>query len=148
MPVLLEGRFVLLSGMRETPAEPFRYMRLPLDEKLELDEFLRLRAGLLDAGRRAEIARRFAKTAASNDAVSQTMRERLAESAERTLETFALRVPGGGRFEARRARGEREPQRVYLRVLQGAQEAWRAMRAKDGLPALESSRATASCRTA
>ncbi len=143
MPVLLEGRFVLLSGMRETPAEPFRYMRLPLDEKLELDEFLRLRAGLLDAGRRAEIARRFAKTAASNDAVSQTMRERLAESAERTLETFALRgYQAVAEFLERAVpEGEREAAaEIYLRVLQGAAwEAWQAMRAKDGLPALESS---------
>ena len=140
LPVLLEGRWVILSGMRENPNETFRYLRIPMDEKLELDEFLRLRAGMLDASRRAEIARRFAKGAITGDSVAQTMRERLAESAERTLETFARRGYQAVADFLERAvpEGEREQAAdIYLRVLQGAAwEAWQVARASDGLPAL------------
>lgn len=141
LPVLLEDRWVILSGMRENPNESFRYLRLPMDENLELDEFLRLRAGMLDVALRAAIARNFAKGAVSGDAASQTMRERLAESAERTLDTFSRRGYQAVADFLERAvpEGEREQAaEIYLRVLQGAAwEAWQAVRKRDGLPALE-----------
>ena len=141
LPIMLEGRFVMLSGMRENPNEGFRYMRLPLDEKMELDEFLRLRAGLLDESRRKEIARRFAAAAVTEQAVSPTVRERLAESAERTLETFSSRGYQAVADFLERAvpEGEREAAaEIYLRVLQGAAwEAWQTMRVAAGLKPLE-----------
>jgi len=142
LPVQLEGRFVHLSGMRETPNEPFRYLRIPLDEKLEMDEFLRLRAGLLDASQRAEIGKRFARAAADSPGVSATMRERLAESGERTLETFSNRGYQAVADFLERAVPESEREaaaEIYLRVLQGtAWEAWQLMRVRDRLPVLES----------
>ena len=141
LPVMIDGRFILLSGMRENPNEPFRYLRIPLDEKLELDDFMRLRAGLLDTARRAEIARRFAAAAVDARTVSATVRERLAESAERTLETFATRGYQAVADFLERAvpEGEREAAaEIYLRVLQGAAwEAWQAVRLREGLPVLE-----------
>jgi hypothetical protein len=52
LPVDLgEGVPVFLMGMRETPAESFRYMRIPADEKGGMDGFLQMRAALTDPRR-------------------------------------------------------------------------------------------------
>ncbi len=132
LPVQLEGRWLLVTGMRESSAEPFRYMRIPMDEEGRIDSFLALRGALLNEQARAQAARRFAQDAASGPAISQTMRERLAISAERTLETFAA---GGYRSIAEfLEKSVPEPEReqaaaVILRVLQGAAwEAWQQAR--------------------
>ena len=47
------GQQVFLLGMRESPAEPFRYLRLPADENSEINGFLRLRAAMLSPELRA-----------------------------------------------------------------------------------------------
>jgi cytochrome c biogenesis protein len=139
LPIDIEGRWMMLTGMRETPNEQFRYLRLPLDEEARLDGFWLLRAALLDEAARPEIARRFARGA--GESLSPPMRERLAESAERVLDTF---TQGGYQAVAEfieRAVPEAEREQaadVYLRVLQGvAWDAWQYARGKEGLPALE-----------
>lgn len=43
-PVPRDGRLFFLSGVRATPAEPYRYLHIPLDEEGSLDRFLRFRA--------------------------------------------------------------------------------------------------------
>jgi cytochrome c biogenesis protein len=43
LPVELDGVSVFLLGLRDTPAEPFRYLRIPADENDQLDGWLRLR---------------------------------------------------------------------------------------------------------
>lgn len=141
LPVQLEGRWLLVTGMRESSAEPFRYMRIPMDENGRIDSFLALRGALLDERARAQAARRFALDAVSGPAISQTMRERLAISAERTLETFAR---GGYRSIAEfLEKSVPEPEReqaaaVILRVLQGAVwEAWQQARVRAREPRLE-----------
>ena len=47
-PVLADGAWVFLSGVRENPNEPFRFLRIPADEQSSTDEFFRLRAALAD----------------------------------------------------------------------------------------------------
>jgi cytochrome c biogenesis protein len=141
LPLQLEGRWYLMSGMRASPNEQFRYLRLPLDEEARIDGHMRLRAALLDEGLRPEIARRFAQNAASGGSVSETMRGRLAESAERVLQLFATRG-----FEAvadfldkavPRAEQEKAAD-VYLKVLEGtALEALAIVRNRAGLPPAE-----------
>jgi cytochrome c biogenesis protein len=141
LPVRLEGRWMMLTGMRETPNEAFRYLRMPLDEDGRLDSYWLLREALLDERARGEIARRFARAAVTGDAISQTMRERLAESAERTLEMFAVR--GYQSVAEFLEQAVPEPEReqaadIYLRVLQGvAWEAWQFARTRAGLAPLE-----------
>lgn len=91
LPLQLDGAWYLMTGVRTTPNEPFRYMRLPLDAEGRLDSHMQLRAMLLDEGMRKDIGRRFARNATTGAAVSAGMRDRLAESAERVLQLFAVR---------------------------------------------------------
>jgi cytochrome c biogenesis protein len=91
LPLQLDGAWYLLTGVRATPNESFRYMRLPLDAEGSVDSHMRLRALLLDERVWPEIARRFARNAVAGSAVSAQMRGRLTESAERVLQLFAVR---------------------------------------------------------
>mgnify|MGYP000446867827 CR=1 FL=1 len=45
---------VFLLGMRENPADPLRYLRLPADDKGSLDGFLRLQSALAEPALRAQ----------------------------------------------------------------------------------------------
>jgi len=78
---------VFLLGMRETPAESFRYLRLPADGQGTLEGFLRLRAALEDPRLRAEAVRRYA--AKATDPTRPDLVQQLAASAGRALELFA-----------------------------------------------------------
>lgn len=123
LPLELDGAWYMMSGVRTTPNEGFRYLRLPLDAEGRVDGHMQLRALLLDQRAWPEISRRFARSAASGSAVSATMRERLAESAERVLQLFAVRglesvvqfiekgIPEADREKAADA---------YIKVLEGA----------------------------
>lgn len=42
-----DGIPVFLLGVRETPSEPFRYLRVPADEQGSMDEFVRMRSSFL-----------------------------------------------------------------------------------------------------
>lgn len=141
LPVQVDDRWMMLTGMRESPNEQFRYLRVPLDGDAKLDGFWRLRAALLDPAARGQIAQRFAT--AAGESLSPTMRERLAESAERVLDTFAQGgyVAVADFIERAVPQAEREQAAdVYLRVLQGvAWEAWQHARRRDGLAPLEAS---------
>ena len=147
LPLELDGRWFLMSGVRANPNEQFRYLRLPLGTEGSLESHMRLRATLFDVAARAEIARRFAQVAASGDSVNATLRERLAESAERVLELFSR-----GGFEAVAEflgkavpKGEQEKAaEIYLKVLEGAAfEALQLGRSAAGLEALPADESTA-----
>jgi cytochrome c biogenesis protein len=82
-----EGVPVFLMGLRETPAEEFRYLRLPADESGRLDSFLRLRAALADPAVREQAVRRYA--ARATDPARPELAQQLAASAGRALDLFA-----------------------------------------------------------
>jgi cytochrome c biogenesis protein len=82
-----DGVQVFLLGVRETPAEPFRYLRVPADDQGSLDGFVRLRLALLDPAMRDEAVRRYAKKA--TDPSKPGLAEQLAASASRALAMFA-----------------------------------------------------------
>ncbi|MCH8178696.1 MAG: cytochrome c biogenesis protein ResB [Proteobacteria bacterium] len=90
-PVKLDGQQVFLFGVRDTPAEGFRYLRVPADEDQSVQGWLRLRQALNDAAMRAEAARRFARMAAPADRAD--LQSQLATSAQRALDLFAGAVP-------------------------------------------------------
>ena len=48
---------MFLAGLRDTPAEPFRYLRVPADDQDSLDGLLRLRAALADPALREQAVR-------------------------------------------------------------------------------------------
>ena len=82
-----DGQPVFLLGVRETPADPFRYLRLPADEKGSLDGFVRLRAALQSEPLRQRAVQRYARTAVDPERPQLT--QQLAESASRALGLFA-----------------------------------------------------------
>lgn len=87
LPVDLDGHKVYLAGVRDTPAEAFRYLRIPVDEQGEMSGWLALRRGLADAGLRERAARRYAEGATPNDKPQMT--PQLEATARRALALFA-----------------------------------------------------------
>ncbi len=60
-PVILDGFPVFLAGMNVSPQVGFRYVRIPADDQLAMQEFMRLRAALEDPALVREAALRFAE---------------------------------------------------------------------------------------
>lgn len=87
LPVELDGQRVYLLGLRDTPQESFRYLRVPADENDSLDGFVRLRAALDDPAMRAEAVRRYA--AQSVEPGRADLEQALVASASRALALFA-----------------------------------------------------------
>jgi len=88
---------VYLLGVRETPAAPFQYLRVPADPEGSMDTFLRLRAALANPAQRELAVRRYAALAIGRD--RPELAQQLAASASRALALFAgsnaEAVPGG-----------------------------------------------------
>lgn len=82
---------VYLFGTRDNPADAFRYLRIPVDDKGGLDGFLQLRTALADPVQRELAVARYAKKAA--DPTRPEMVNQLALSASRAMSLFA----GSGR---------------------------------------------------
>ena len=78
---------VFLLGVRETPAEPFRYLRIPADAEGSMDEFSRLRAALHDPRAREAAVKSYAAKAV--DSQRPELSAQLADSAARALALFA-----------------------------------------------------------
>lgn len=139
LPIQLEERWYLLSGMRMAPNEPFRYIRIPLDRQNTIDGFMRLRAVLLDKESHPEIARRFAEFALQNETVDKNLLAKLADSTAKVLDVFA-----GGGYDALAkfiektvpAAEQEKAAQTYLKILESAAvSAYRIAQARAGLPA-------------
>ena len=81
------GAQVFLFGVRDTPAEPFRYLRIPADAQGSMDDFLRLRAALQDPLAREAAVKSYAAKAV--DPARPELSNQLAASAARALALFA-----------------------------------------------------------
>lgn len=86
LPVELEGSTVFLAGVRNSPSESYRYLRIPADEDGSVKEFMHLRAALADPEARREAAQRFAQ----RNGASQVEQQSLQLAAERALDTFSM----------------------------------------------------------
>ena len=86
-PVDIDGSRVFLLGMRESPSTPFRYLRIPADEKDSLDGWLRLRDALRDPALRRKAVVRYA--AGAVEAGRPELMQALVASADRALGLFA-----------------------------------------------------------
>lgn len=89
LPVTLDegGAPVYLLGVRETPAQPFRYLRLPLDSQAGFDLFLRLRSDLDSSTLRSEAVQRYVSQVLP--AAKPELSAQLTQSATRVLDLFA-----------------------------------------------------------
>jgi len=87
LPVDIDGTRVFLFGMRETPSESFRYLRVPADEQDSVDGFVRMRAALADPILRDEAVKRYALSAVEPGRTD--LAQALQVSASRALGLFA-----------------------------------------------------------
>ncbi|MHB1213899.1 MAG: cytochrome c biogenesis protein ResB [Thiobacillus sp.] len=146
LPLELDGRWFMMSGVRESPSEAFRYLRMPLDAGGSIDSFMRLRGALLNPQLRPEIAARFARQALPKAAWGTEIETKLKFSATQMLALFA---EGGfqslGRFiEEKVPEAEREKAAgTYLRILElAAFEALQVANQQASLPAPQSDEAS------
>lgn len=137
LPLKLEGRSYLVSGVRSAPNEPFRYLRFPVDENGTIEGYMRLRAAAFDKTLHPEIGRRFAASAMHGSAANEALRAKLTDSTVKVLEIFSH---GGfdelAKFiEGSVAKEEQEKAaETYLRVLERALfEAYQLSRERAGL---------------
>jgi cytochrome c biogenesis protein len=161
LPMELDGTRLFLMGMRDTPSEPFRYLRIPADDQDSLEGFSRLRAALADPAMREAAVDRYAKSAV--EANRPELIDALKGSAGRALNLFAgaesavlpKPLPGqpaikGGLqavsafLEANVPEAERErASDVLVRILNGSLfELLQISRERAGLAPLERSEAT------
>lgn len=140
-PVEVDGNYVFLTGMRETPAEPFRYLRIPADDNDTVEEWMRMRAAVFNPELRLEAAKRYAQQAmpASREN-AEALREQLQRSASRGLEIFAGDGKESGYLAVSRflervpSEDQEKAAEVFMKILNGSMwELWQAARVKDGL---------------
>ena len=138
LPLQLDGRWYMMTGVRDSANEGFRYLRMPLDAEGKLESFMRLRGALLNPALRPEIAARFARRALPPEAWNTELEDKLKRSAAQVLTLFA---EGGyqslGQFiETRVPEKEREKAvGTYLKILElAAFEAWQAANTQAQLP--------------
>ncbi len=62
-----DGPPAFLLGVRETPAEPFRYLRIPADAQGSMEEFFRMKVALSDAHLRETAVQRYARKAVGSN---------------------------------------------------------------------------------
>ncbi|MBR8323301.1 MULTISPECIES: cytochrome c biogenesis protein ResB [Burkholderia cepacia complex] len=152
LPVDMNGERVFLAGVRASPNDPFRYMRIPADSQDSIGEWMRLRAALEDPAVRTEAAARFAQHSLPGDA---SLRGRLQDSASKVLTLFAASDDSVGRradgqpvggFQAVATfidrsvpKGEQEKAAsLLLRMLEGSMwEVWQIARERAGEPAAQ-----------
>ncbi|WP_048439696.1 cytochrome c biogenesis protein ResB [Caenimonas sp. SL110] len=82
-----DGVPVYLMGVRDTPAEQFRYLRVPADDQGAIDGFVQLRAALSDPGMRDLAVKRY--SAKATDSSRPELQAQLAASAGKALGLFA-----------------------------------------------------------
>jgi cytochrome c biogenesis protein len=140
-----EGVPVFLLGMRESPSEPLRYLRVPADATGSMDDFMRMRYALLDPVLRDKAVKRYAAKAV--DARNPELATQLGASAARALSLFAgegSARPAAGLqtvadfIEANVPETERNKAgEVLIRILNGAvYELAQITREQAGLPPL------------
>jgi cytochrome c biogenesis protein len=106
LPMELDGSRMYLMGLRESPSEPLRYLRIPADAQDSMDDFIRLRAALADPAMRAEAVKRYAASAVEGG--RSELAQALEASATRAMDLFA----GAERIEAKSSEAGAAPQLV------------------------------------
>ena len=87
VPVDVDGQRKFLFGVRDTPSEPYRYLRIPADSDMSLDGFMRLKQDLSSPEMRALAVSRYVDR--MSEGKSQATLDSLRGSAGRALSLFA-----------------------------------------------------------
>ncbi|RBJ74160.1 cytochrome c biogenesis protein ResB, partial [Pseudomonas sp. MWU12-2534b] len=149
----MNGERVFLAGVRASPNDRFRYMRIPPDSQDSIGEWMRLPAAPDAPSRRAEAAARLAQR--SLPGTDASLRSRLQDSALKVLTLFAASDDSVGRgadgqpiggFQAvgtfiDRAVPKAEQEKaasLLLRMREGSMwEVWQIARERTGEPAAQ-----------
>jgi cytochrome c biogenesis protein len=144
-PVQVDGAYVFLTGMRNSPSEQFRYLRIPADDNDSVEEWMRLRAALSNPDLRERAAQRYAQKAMPNardDA--EKLRAQLQQSALKGLAIFAGDEQQAGYMAISKFLEKVPPEEqekaadIFMKILNGGMwELWQAAREKDGLKPIE-----------
>ncbi|MEO8598865.1 MAG: cytochrome c biogenesis protein ResB [bacterium] len=145
LPILFDGDYVFLAGTRDTPSEQFRFLRIPADDNNTVQEWMRLRAALLDPSLRQEAAQRYTRRALlgvpkGDDALAS----QLQQSANKSLSVFAGNGVVGGYVAVSKfldnipVAEQEKAANIFMKVLNGSMwDLWQAAREKDGLTPIE-----------
>ena len=144
-PVLADGAYVFLTGMRESPAEPFRFLRIPADDNDTVEDWMRLRAAILNPDLRALAAQRYAKRALPETrADASALRAQLQASSLKGLTIFAGDAHEAGYLAVSKFLEKIPPQDqeraadIFMKILNGSLwDLWQIAREQEGLKALE-----------
>ncbi|MBV8048054.1 MAG: cytochrome c biogenesis protein ResB [Paludibacterium sp.] len=122
-PIQQDGANYLIAAVRREVSQPYDYLRIPLDDDLSIDRFMRLRAALANPALYDEIAAQSGAKAMQGNAISPAMRQefetsvkwilaRFAEGGFDGLQTFLEQhVPADKRADVAQ---------TYIKILQGA----------------------------
>ena len=136
LPIDLDGAPVFLVGVRNSPDETFRYLRIPADEDGSLNEYMRLRVAMANPEVRQRAAEIFAQRSAP-----ENLAPALASSAKRSLDAVAEGGLEGLADLLEQTVPEAERDRasdVVVRMLTSAfWELWQLARVDAGLQRLE-----------
>ena len=141
LPVTIDGAEIFLAGLRDSPAEGFRYLRIPADEKSSMNEWMRIRAALSDSSLREKAATRYSEKVPLDSKSNVNLREQLKASSARSLNVFIGDREVSGyvaiaRFIGKLPEDQQEKAAdLFMKILNGSLwELWQLAREKDGLP--------------
>ena len=141
LPVTIDGADIFLAGLRDSPAEGFRYLRIPADEKSSMNEWMRIRAALSDSSLREKAATRYSEKVPLDSKSNVNLREQLKASSARSLNVFIGDREVSGyvaiaRFIGKLPEDQQEKAAdLFMKILNGSLwELWQLAREKDGLP--------------
>ncbi|TKC77863.1 cytochrome c biogenesis protein ResB [Trinickia terrae] len=153
LPVDVNGERMFLAGVRTTPNDPFRYLRIPADSGGTLKEWMQLRAALETPALRAQAAQRFAARSVLDQ--NAALRDHLQDSALRVLTLFAgADVSAGAGVDGRPLGGfqavaafidrsvpkdeQQKAASLLLRMMEGATwDLWQVAREQAGEPGMK-----------
>ena len=143
LPVTIDGAEIFLAGLRDSPADGFRYLRIPADEKNSMNEWMRLRAALSDSSLREKAASRYAEKVPLDAKANANLREQLKASSARSLNVFIGDRESSGyvaiaRFIGKLPEDQQEKAAdLFMKILNGSLwELWQLAREKEGLPVM------------
>ena len=87
-PMPIEGRSFYISGMRETPQEEFKYLKIPADSKGSIDEFMLFKDALQNKTLIESVAKKIANQSTSNTDKNNEVKESFEKSVNKLMALF------------------------------------------------------------
>ncbi|MER1940027.1 cytochrome c biogenesis protein ResB [Castellaniella sp. FW104-16D08] len=135
LPIQIDNFPLFLLGTRKTPADAYRYLRIPADDQGTMQEFMHLRAALANPTMREVAAHRFAQL----NAPEGEQRTLMFQAAQGALRTFSQRGFNGIIDSAPPDQREKILDFAVPMIQLSLQELRDLVRVQQGLPALDPS---------